>query len=205
MSENEGIPSGGPAEQAAIDEVQVLSQLVNAMRPLDKEARIRLFRTLATFYDIPLSDRQSKGHIASSQSESTALAAPTQPSELSPKQFLFEKKPITDVERVACLAYFLSHHRGTKFFKTLDISKLNTEAAQVKFSNPAQAVDNATKAGLLVPAEKGQKQVSAIGEQYVEMLPDRTAAREAVEHARRRRNRAKGRGGSGERSTSDES
>ena len=49
--------------------------------------------------------------------------------ELSPKEFLFQKQPKTDVERVACLAYYLTHYRGTPHFKTVDISKLNTEAA----------------------------------------------------------------------------
>ena len=47
----------------------------------------------------------------------------------SPKDFLFRKEPNTDVERVACLAYYLTHRRGTNHFKTIDISKLNTEAA----------------------------------------------------------------------------
>ena len=84
---------------------------------------------------------------------------------------MFEKQPNTDIERVACLAYFLTHYRDTPHFKTLDISKINTEAAQIKFSNAAQAVENATKAGLIVQSLKGQKQLSAIGEQYVQALP----------------------------------
>jgi hypothetical protein len=96
----------------------------------------------------------------------------------SAKEFLRDKRPSTDVDRVACLAYYLTHYRDTPHFKTLDISTLNTEAAQPKLTNASMAVDNATKAGLLVQALKGAKQLSAAGETYVQHLPDREAARE---------------------------
>jgi hypothetical protein len=69
----------------------------------------------------------------------------------------------------------------------LDISKLNTEAAQARFSNTAYAVDNATKYGYLVPAVKGAKQLSAAGELFVDKLPDREAAKEAMKTARPKR------------------
>ena len=49
------------------------------------------------------------------------------------------------------------------------------------------AVDNAVKAGLLVPTSRGNKMISANGELYVQALPDREAARAAVSHAKPRR------------------
>ena len=91
------------------------------------------------------------------------------------------------MERVACLAYYLTHHRDISHFKTVDISALNTEAAQPKFSNASMAVDNASKAGLLVQAVKGAKQLSASGEHYVQLLPDRDAAREMIKSSNVRR------------------
>ena len=97
--------------------------------------------------------------------------------ELTPKDFLFQKQPNTDIERIACLAYYLTHYRDTPHFKTTDVSKLNTEAAQIKLSNPSYSVNNATRAGMLAAATKGLKQLSAQGEKYVEVLPDRDAAR----------------------------
>jgi hypothetical protein len=108
---------------------------------------------------------------------------------VSPKDFLLDKKPRTDVERVACLAYFLTHYRDTPFFKTIDISKLNTEAAQPKFSNAAKAVDNATNSRYLVPGAKGNKQLSATGELFVQALPDRESAKSAMISQRPRRRR----------------
>ena len=113
-----------------------------------------------------------------------------------PKDFLFQKTPTTDVERVACLAYYLTHHRDTSHFTTIDISKLNTEAAQVKFSNPSAAVNNATRAGLLTTATRGMKQLTAHGERYVEALPDRAAAKQLMSRVRPRRPRKKS-GGNG--------
>ena len=104
-----------------------------------------------------------------------------------PKEFLLKKQPQSDVERVACLAYYLAHYRGQVHFKTGDISALNTEAAQRKFSNTAAAVGNATSYGYLAPAVKGMKQLSASGEIYVEALPDREAANAAMAHLRHKR------------------
>jgi hypothetical protein len=115
----------------------------------------------------------------------------TDRAELPPKEFLFQKQPRTDIERIACLAYYLTHFRDTRHFKTIDLSKLNTEGAQIKFSNTAFAVVNATNAGLLASAGKGFKQLSAVGERYVDALPDRDAAKEIFSSMRVRRRRAK--------------
>ena len=111
----------------------------------------------------------------------------TEDRSISPKDFMMQKQPRTDVERVACLAYYLTHYREMPHFKTLDISKLNTDAAQMKFSNAAKAVDNATWQGYLAPATRGNKQLSAAGEVFVRLLPDRDAARAAMANARPRR------------------
>lgn len=107
-------------------------------------------------------------------------------SDISPKQFLHEKEPKTDVEKVACLAYYLSHFLDQPHFNTIDISSLNTDAAQIKFSNPAQSVSNATRRGLITSGEKGTKQISAIGEKYVDALPDKVAANRVIKKKRKR-------------------
>jgi hypothetical protein len=111
---------------------------------------------------------------------------------MTPKEFLIEKQPRTDVERIACLAFYLTRYRDTPHFKTLDISKLNTEAAQPKFSNAANATNNAVKRGYLVHSVKGQKQLSAGGELFVRALPDREAARSAMASLRPRRRHKRG-------------
>jgi hypothetical protein len=139
-------------------------------------------------------------HSPSPHDRSSPVSRPTSfehRDEISPKDFMSQKTPQTDVDRVACLAYYLTHFRNTRHFKTTDISLLNTEAAQMKLSNTAYAVINATNAGLLVPAGKGAKQLSVPGEKYVELLPDRSAARESLAAFKsRRRRKAKKNGAS---------
>jgi hypothetical protein len=98
-----------------------------------------------------------------------------------------EKQPRSDVERVACLGFYLTHYRDLPEFSSLDISKLNTEAAQRKLTNVAYAVNNATQYGYLAPAGKGMKQMSAEGERYVQLLPNYDGAKESMASARRKR------------------
>jgi len=188
-------------ETATIDERQIhdaTKDVIHRLEDLDNEARRSVFRRALGFFELdlaplaspirpPKSDRDS----APTQRGSANGGAPHfgDRAELPPKEFMFQKQPRTDIERIACLAYYLTHYRDTRQFKTIDLSKLNTDAAQIKFSNTAFAVINATNAGLLVAAEKGAKQLSAVGELYVEALPDRDRAKEVLANARIRRRR----------------
>jgi hypothetical protein len=181
-----------PKEEST--ERQALQRLLDVLDGLDEDARLRVIRTVATFFEIDLASAARNTDTTSPHNETRLERAPvfSDHEVMTPKQFLLEKRPRTDVDRVACLAYYLSHYRDTLHFKTADITKLNTEAAQRKFSNAAYAVNNATQqSGYLTAGPKGTKQITALGEQYVEALPDAVAAREAVERFRPRRARKK--------------
>ena len=201
MATNSPSNASNKSSETSFDDLAAFNQVVSAMSSLSSEGRLRLFRTVATYFDLP-SVGSSNTHLTSSAvlpAPPAISASQTKPGffsedrSISPKQFLFGKRPQTDIERVTCLAFYITHYRDTPHFKTLDLSKLNTEAAQIKFSNPNAAVDNATQAGLLAQSGQGQKQISAIGELYVQALPDRVAAREAAAKARHRKPRAKSR------------
>ncbi len=100
---------------------------------------------------------------------------------IGPKEFLREKAPHTDVERMACLAYYLAHYVNLAEFKTLDLIKLNTKAAHAKFTNAGRTTANALQYGYFAQAhKKGYRQLSAAGEEYVLALPDRQAAKAAM-------------------------
>lgn len=187
-------PTAPLTPEERLREREAFNKCADAIEPLSHEARIRLFRILTTHFDIPSAqETQAAPRFptgATWPGASTTAPTPSSFSEdrsLSAKQFMIMKKPLTDVERVACLAYYLTHYREQPYFKTLDLSKLNTEAAQVKFSNAAKAVDNASTKVYLSQAGGGKKQLSAHGELYVQALPDREAARAAMAHARPRR------------------
>ena len=173
-----------------LEELKAFNLIVSAVGKLSANSRKRVVGSALTFlgYGRAPSDRvvaqdsESRSDVGHGKSDGFS-----EDRTMSPKEFMLDKRPRTDVERIVTLAYYLTHYRATPHFKTLDLSKLNTEAAQTKFSNAAKSVDNAAAAGLLVPAGKGQKQISAIGELYVQALPDREAARAAIAHARRKR------------------
>ena len=141
-------------------DLDALTTIIGALKRMSRDEQMRTLQAVSVFLGLNTEPTRAQVGIGMA----TQAPKPTHPSEPgssfsedrgpSPKEFLRDKKPASDVERAACLAYYLTHHRDTPHFKTVDISALNTEAAQPKFSNASMAVDNATKAGLLVQATK---------------------------------------------------
>ena len=175
-----------PSDERLLHEAY--QQIADAVLPLKQELRERAHAMLGAFLGITAPNADTM--VGTAQPAGHRSPPPTKiASRESPKDFLFQKQPNTDVERVACLAYYLTHCRDTKHFKTIDISKLNTEAAQRKFANTASSVNNAVRAGFLAPVAKGMKQLAAEGERYVDVLPDRAAANAAFSNRKARRQR----------------
>ncbi len=177
------------------NELNALQAVLAALKPLKPGARKKLLKTIMAFFEINMASNISDEAYSSYRGHTEASGDKPVPTfsenrNMSPKEFMLQKQPRTDVERVACLAYYLTHYKSTPHFKTLDISKLNTDAAQIKFSNPARAADHATQYGYLVPTTRGQKQLSAGGELFVQALPDYTLAKEAMMSARPRKNKS---------------
>lgn len=180
-------------EQEKVDDrdlYAVVDKVIQDILPLDPYSRLRVYRTIGTFFGFedsyPKVSRNADSRIPENPSREPKFASSE---ELTPKEFILQKQPKTDVERVACLAYYLNHYRGTRDFKTTDINKLNTEAAQRKLSNASNAINNGIRDGYLAPAGKGMKQLSAEGEQYIEALPDRSVAKEIRPRVKPRRSR----------------
>jgi hypothetical protein len=176
--------------------LDAFNTIVNALQALDSEKQKRTIQAVLTFLGIQFPEIPTQ-HIHKRESDynkpltsSKEGISFSEDRTMSSKDFLKDKSPKTDIERIACLAYYLTNYKGIPYFKTIDLSTLNTEAAQPKFSNAALAVNNATTAGLLVPAGKGNKQITAAGEEFVRLLPDRDAAKEGLANARiKKRNR----------------
>ena len=169
------------AEQDRIsdeDIYTVVDKVVKNLLPLEPNNRLRVYRTVGTFFGIedsyPKVTGNMDGRVPANASREPKFSSTEEP---TPKEFLLQKRPNTNVERVACLAYYLTHFRNIPHFRNTDINKLNTEAAQIKLSNVSYTVNDAVKTGYLAIAAKGMKQLSAQGEQYVDALPDRDAAK----------------------------
>jgi len=118
-------------------------------------------------------------------------AAPALQGGVTAKAFMAEKRPATDIEKVACLAYYLSKYRDVAGFKTKELTELNREAAQVPLSNASATARNAVSEKYLAPHGGGKKQITVRGEALVEALPDREAVKAALEqHAKGKRRKA---------------
>ena len=173
-----------------------VARIIELLEQLTVQDREHVLRTVATWFRVGLTavddQRPSAGSLpaaspVNAQEDDKFSNRPV----LSVKDFIFEKNPATDSERLACLDYYLTHYMETPHFKTVDLTRLNTEAAQRGFSNPSVASSNAIRDGFFVSASKeGYKQLSAMGERFVHALPDREAAqlvrqRIATRHSRR--------------------
>jgi hypothetical protein len=166
---------------------QALNSIIQILGALDDDTRERVVKAVATFFHVESSansEHAHNNHLSADRSTRPSFSHVNAP---SPKEFLIEKQPRTDVERIATLAYYLTNFRDMPHFKTLDLAKLNTEAAQPKFSNSAYASTNALNMGYLASGAKGMRQLSAAGEQFVRALPDRESAKAAMTRARPRR------------------
>jgi len=187
--DNDDTGNSAGQEHSDNSAAQALSTIIAVLSRLDEASRLRVLKSVSTFFhDSFVQIAEPPVARSETPSDRSVQARPNFSDDFSPspKQFLFEKKPHTDVERIACLAYYLTHYRNMPHFKTLDLAKLNTEAAQPKFSNTAYTATNAANAGYLASATKTERQISAAGEMFVMALPDREAAKAAMTSARRR-------------------
>jgi hypothetical protein len=176
-------PPRGPKQQ----ELEAINAIFQILNSLDQEDQQKVLQTVSAYYQ---SGTYVPPRTAGRSPEPSVIGPFSEDRSMTPKTFILQKQPTTDVERIACLAYYLTHYRDMPQFKTLDLSMLNTEAAQPKFANAADSSNNAVKRGYLVQAAKDNKMLSAAGEVFVQKLPDKEAARAAMSNVKpRRKNR----------------
>ena len=159
-------------EKSTIDaetELRLLQEILVALQHLSAHSRKKLIKTLLAFFEISPAELVDFG-IYNQLAGMGSAAEQT----MSPMEFMQNKQPQTDAQRIACLAYYLTHFRDTPQFKTSDVSKLNLEAKQQKFANTSRAIDSASKAGYLnSTSRKGVRKLSAAGDRFVKALPDK--------------------------------
>lgn len=186
-SDSNNSPVSEPARAGAINaaaELQAMKSSFEVLSPLESDAQVRVVRWLLDALGVNTQGLQplTTSVVVANPAEThphpgpgPAEAAPT------PRAFMTQKKPNSLVERIACLAYYLSFHRNMPHFKTGDLVALNTEAAAPRFGNPSRDADNADRQnGYLVTAGKGIKQITPRGEAMVDALPDREAVSTAL-------------------------
>lgn len=160
-------------------ELDAMNTAYGALSQLTQEEQVRVLDWLAQKLDVSAPPSRASLMVGPAASNGPRIIGGG--SEVSPRDFVSSKRPATDVERIACLAYYLTHMRATALFKTRDLTQLNAEAKYPKFSNAAFAVANATKQNqYLAPVGGGKKQITVRGEALVEALPERERVAEAL-------------------------
>src|SRR4051794_7664196 len=101
--------------RSTTDEAGVLQRMITDLSSVPEDSRKRLIDTVCVFLGL--------GNPSTEEPVPQVSARPTMPNRSSSfqfseqdapsvKQFMHEKNPQTDVERVACLAYYHAQYRG---------------------------------------------------------------------------------------------
>lgn len=94
-----------------LNDLDVLNVVVTALKRLESEERDRVLQMVLTYFGA-VSVNTGTAAPAQSASFKASFSNDVSFSEdrsMSPKSFIMQKQPRTDVERVACLAYYLTH------------------------------------------------------------------------------------------------
>ena len=195
-----------------LSELKAMEIICNAFESLGPNGRQRAVQWLLGALGMP-DDLPSPGAIAPEQQnlngdgQRDGHGTPTTqttitPDDLSPKEFMGQKHPQSTVERISCLAFYLTHHRHIPMFSGAEIETLNRQAAGPTI-NPHRDMDSARRAGYLAPADNRKRQITTKGEELVNALPDRDAAKSVLakyppQRKRRPANGSKKRGADGD-------
>jgi hypothetical protein len=175
-------------------ELKALSVTLKALGSLDAVKRQFVLDAVVQRLGLKAVTASSDGTLSSSAScgtnASSAANIPRTGAAPNARAWLREKRPATDVQKIACLAFYLTNYQSKPHFKTSDLSSLNIDAGGAAFSNIAHAVKNATQQNkFLSPVGKGNKQITALGEDVVSALPDQEKVKVVISSSRGRRRR----------------
>src|SRR4051812_10123800 len=150
-------------------ELKAMQAALEALQPLDQDAQQRAIDWVASRLGLELSTASNESGDDDEGEDDPSEGVGRQAigsrrqsgANLAPKEFVNEKRPKNNAERIACLGYYLAKHRDTPTFKTKEISELNTEAAGPRLGNAARDVTEAERSsGYLTSAGEGRKQMS---------------------------------------------
>ena len=105
------------------DEIEALSAVLDALNDLDEEKRAFVYQTAGERLGLAApTQRKDKSSGSGTDIDDDDIGSQD---DITPKKFMKGKKAKTDVEIIACLAFYLSHYRDAATFKTKDITDLN--------------------------------------------------------------------------------
>lgn len=176
-----------PKSSVITQEFQAIQAALEALEPLDPTQRQFAVSMILSRLGMGGTPGTAPGAGAPpSVAAGAASAGVTGLGGIGVKEFLKQKAPTTDLERLVCLAYYLTHAMNTPSFSTKEITKLNTDAHGMDFSNAAATAMNAVnQSKYLSSASGGRKRITTRGEAVVEAMPDRAKVKEVLAAGRR--------------------
>ncbi|MGC2518417.1 MAG: hypothetical protein WA373_04840 [Burkholderiales bacterium] len=109
----------------------------------------------------------------------------------SPRDFIATKNPMTEQERITCLAYYLYKFRKLEKFSAKELKDINGAAAQPMFNNISYTARDAATTGYLASVGGGKKMLAMLGERVVDAMPNREKVAEVLKkYGRKNRRRA---------------
>jgi hypothetical protein len=183
-----------PKSSVITQEFQAIQTALEALEPLDPVQRQFAVSMILSRLGIGGTPGAAPGTEAPAPvAAGAASAGTTGLGGIGVKEFLKQKAPTTELERLVCLAYYLTHSMNISSFMTKEIKKLNTEAHGMDFSNAAATATNAVRQSkFLSGASGGKKRITTRGEAVVEAMPDRAKVKEVLAVSQRSGKRRRG-------------
>jgi hypothetical protein len=178
------------------DPTTALVTVISALESLqDEKDRQWVLQSAASKFNVTLQTPNAGGAGGNGGSSGAGVAADIQAAiaKKDPRAFIRIKRPVTDVQRVACLGYYLVHTTGQPGFTSKDVATAHTDSGGSRINLP-RALDNATRRSKYISVRSGrEKQLTTLGEDVVNALPDQDAVAtiEAEVNTGRRKKRKK--------------
>jgi hypothetical protein len=111
--------------------------VINTLQPLTADERAQVLNAAAALYAVQLPGaRQSHAHQPAVQQASPSAQSRSEGQKpVSVGEFVREKSPATNAQRIACFAYFREHCEGHEHFSKSDLSGYFAAARLTKPSN----------------------------------------------------------------------
>jgi hypothetical protein len=175
------------------DPTVALVSVVKALEPLKDDDRRWVLQAAATKWSLTtvatspaLPQQIGNIGISAPAAGMPSVDVQTALSSRNVRSFVRMKQPSSDVQRVACLVYFLTHTTGQQGFSAKEIGDAHTDSGASKI-NISRAVDNATRRSKYLSVRDGrQKQLTKLGEDVVAALRDQSKVAELESAARTR-------------------
>ncbi len=99
---NDDIDENNPQ---SVNELNALQKILHLLKPFDRNSVKKIIKTVLTFYDLEIT--QSFGGTLRKEINSNKESKFSENRDTSPKDFMMEKNPQTDVERIAYFQHII--------------------------------------------------------------------------------------------------